>query len=383
MAEKFNYLRTIAVKAVADGVVPGLAVLVGEGGETRFQEAFGQRQNEGLEGPAPATADTLWDLASLTKALVTSVLAMRAVERGALALDGALGSELAALDPGAAAIVPRQLLSHSAGFPAHRPLYAEVLGPGGDGAGRPEIRRAVIERAARTPLEYQPGTRSIYSDLGFILLGALIEARLGARLDQLAAGEIFGLVGARDLGFLPIGAEEDGDRAWAAGRPVAATERCPVRGRLLAGEVHDLNAYAMGGVAGHAGLFGTAAAVATVAHALCAAWRGGAPADGGRPLVERDVLRAFWAPAGVPGSAWRLGWDGPSPHGSLAGDLIHRRAVGHLAFTGCSLWLDPERETFVLVLANRIHPVVREDPRFRELRRHLNDAALGDLGYRA
>jgi CubicO group peptidase (beta-lactamase class C family) len=163
---------------------------------------------------------------------------------------------------------------------------------------------------------------------------------------------------------------------------VAAADRCPVRGRIVLGEVHDLNAFALGGVAGHAGLFGTAAAVARLAHALCAAYRGAAPAAGASALVDREVLRAFWTEAGVPGSTWRLGWDGPSARGSLAGDRISRRAVGHLAFTGCSLWIDPERETFVLLLSNRLHPAPVEEARFRELRRAVNDAALDDLGYR-
>jgi CubicO group peptidase (beta-lactamase class C family) len=105
--------------------------------------------------------------------------------------------------------------------------------------------------------------------------------------------------------------------------------------------------------------------------------------DGGTPFVRPEVLREFWRPAGIPGSTWRLGWDGPSAEGSLAGSLISRRAVGHLSFTGCSLWIDPEQETSVVVLTNRIHPKVRDDPRFRALRPALHDAALQAIGYRA
>jgi serine-type D-Ala-D-Ala carboxypeptidase len=220
--------------------------------------------------------------------------------------------------------------------------------------------------------------------VGFILLGNWLERTLGKPLD-LAAGDLFASLGITSLGYRRIAADGAGIASPAAlrDRPIAATEDCPVRGRILVGEVHDLNAYAMGGVAGHAGLFGDAAGVATVAHALCAAYRGSGLQAGARPLVDREVLRRFWSPAGVPGSSWRLGWDGPSPSGSLAGDLITRTAVGHLAFTGCSLWIDPEQEVFVLVLSNRIHPVIREDGRFRQLRRALNDAALEAVGYRA
>jgi CubicO group peptidase (beta-lactamase class C family) len=212
----------------------------------------------------------------------------------------------------------------------------------------------------------------VYSDVGYILLGDLLERAMGARLDVLAAERIFGPLGIDVLGF--PGA------AVLGGRPVAATQRDPVRGRVLVGEVDDLNAAAMGGVAGHAGLFGTAAAVGALASALCAAWRD-AGRDGGPPIVPGPVLREFWMPAGIPGSTWRLGWDGPSPVDSVAGEVISRAAVGHLGFTGCSLWIDPARETYVLVLSNRVHPAVEEDGRFRALRPALNDAALRDAGY--
>ena len=161
---------------------------------------------------------------------------------------------------------------------------------------------------------------------------------------------------------------------------MAATQRCPVRGRVLVGEVDDLNAYALGGVAGHAGLFGTATAVATVAHALCAAYRAGAPAANRWSTATRCCARSGSRrasrdrPGASAGTARRAS-------GSLAGDRIARTAVGHLGFTGCSLWIDPERETFVVMLSNRVHPVAREDDRFRQLRRAVNDAALAAIGY--
>jgi serine-type D-Ala-D-Ala carboxypeptidase len=135
-------------------------------------------------------------------------------------------------------------------------------------------------------------------------------------------------------------------------------------------------------VAGHAGLFGNAADLLALADALCAAWRDAGPA-GGAPVVPGEVLRLFWQTAGVPGSTWRLGWDGPAPTGSLAGERLSRQAVGHLGFTGCSLWIDPVRETSIVLLTNFVHPVVHKDPRFRALRPALHDALLDDAGYRA
>jgi CubicO group peptidase (beta-lactamase class C family) len=367
----FTTLRRICHTAVAEGVVPGLVIAVQVGGELVFQEGFGVQALPDAPGrPPPATPETVYDLASLTKALVTSVLAMQGVDAAVLRLDDLL----TAARPDAGSL--RLALAHAAGFPAHRPYYQAVDADLRAATVPPELRARVVALAAREPLAYPPGSRSLYSDCGFILLGDALERALGARLDALAAERIVARLGIEALGYLAGG----GAATAFGGRPIAPTERCPVRGRLLVGEVHDLNAYVMGGVAAHAGLFGTAGAVAAVARALCAAWRD-AGAEGGPALVSGPVLRAFWTAAGIPGSSWRLGWDGPSLHGSLAGDRISRAAVGHLGFTGCSLWIDPERESFVATLSNRVHPTVRDDPRFRALRPALNDAALEDGGY--
>jgi CubicO group peptidase (beta-lactamase class C family) len=352
-------LRRLCAEAVAAGVTPGLVVVVGSAGRNIFYDAFGHRQTEPT--PLPATRETVYDLASLTKALVTTLLAMRAVASGRLGLDQPLLPAGPDREP-----TIRQTLAHAGGFVAHRPFHERAASEAGSRRAR------IVELAAAEPRAYPPGTRSIYSDLGFILLGDRLERLLGARLDVLAAEQLFGPLALTSLRF--AGSNDQG-------RPVAATQRCPVRGRVLVGEVDDLNAWAMEGVAGHAGLFGDAADVAALAHALCAAWRDAATA-GGAPLVPGAVLRQFWTPAGIPGSTWRLGWDGPAPAGSLAGNVISRGAVGHLAFTGCSLWIDPERETFVVVLSNRVHPVPRDDARFRALRPALNDAALEGAGYR-
>jgi CubicO group peptidase (beta-lactamase class C family) len=333
--------------AVSAGVTPGLVILVGQAGRTTLCQAWGDRQVD--PQALPATVETVYDLASLTKALVTSVLAMQAVATGRVDLD-----EPAPGTAGAAGATVRHLLCHASGLPAHRPFHAQHPG-----------RAGLVALAAAEPLTHPPGTRSLYSDLGFILLGDLLERRLGARLDVLASDHIFAPTGAA-LTF-----PGPGDHPILLGRPVAPTERCPGRGRLLQGEVHDLNTAAMDGVAGHAGLFGAAGGVATLAHALCAAWHGQ------HALVPPEVIRTFWSPAGIPGSNWRLGWDGPAPHGSLAGQVISRAAVGHLAFTGCSLWIDPAARTFVLVLSNRVHPTVRPAPPFNALRAAVNDAALG------
>lgn len=366
MAPNYNNLHRVATQAVADGVTPGLVVAAQRAGQTLVHQAFGLRQ---VEPAAPAELDSVYDLASLTKALSTSLLVMRGVGQGLWDLDQPVGDALPELAT-RPQVTLRRLLSHSAGFPAHRPFFKDVLGPAAQVP--PDGRERVLALAASEPQAYEPGTRSIYSDLGFMLLGRLVENGMGGQLDALAEQHLFRPAGLAAMGFA--------GQAALRGRTVAPTECCPVRGRLVCGEVHDLNAFAMGGVAGHAGLFGTAADVLRLSVWLCAAWRDRSP-EGGAPLVPGEVLRLFWQPAGVPGSTWRLGWDGPALTGSMAGTRLDRAAVGHLAFTGCSVWIDPQRETSVVMLSNRVHPTVRDDPRFRALRPAINDTALEAIGY--
>ena len=162
-------------------------------------------------------------------------------------------------------------------------------------------------------------------------------------------------------------------------RSIAATQLCAERRRVLIGEVDDMNAMAMGGIAGHAGLFSTAEELSQIAAALCRAWRG--DDAGGSALVARDVVRAFWSPSGVAGSTWRLGWDGPAAADSQAGTRFPRDGVGHLGFTGCSLWIDPARETWIVLLSNRVHPAIPKDDRFKRFRPMLHDAIAEALAY--
>jgi CubicO group peptidase (beta-lactamase class C family) len=357
--------------AVDAGVAPGLVVLVASSGQTVFHEAFGARQV--FPRRLPLLKDTVYDVASLTKAVATSVLAMQEVGAGRLALDtrvAELVPELGGLDRDA--ITVRQLLSHSSGLPAHRPFWREA-------AAAPAERLAVERLAAREALEYPPGTRSVYSDLGFIVLGWLLERLTGARLDTLFRERIGAPLGLAATTFVSL-ADPDARARLLADHSVAPTQISTDRHGLVLGEVDDANALAMGGIAGHAGLFSTAAELAAIASALIGAWRGQASANAGG-LVAPGVIREFWSPAGVPGSTWRLGWDGPAASGSQAGDRLSRAAVGHLAFTGCSLWIDPAREVVLVLLSNRVHPSIPTDDRFRRFRPALHDAALSAVGY--
>jgi CubicO group peptidase (beta-lactamase class C family) len=368
MKLRFEPVHKLCAAAADDGTVPGMVLLVASGGTVVFHEAFGARQL--VPRTLPVFRDTLFDVASLTKAVVTSVLAMREVGAGQLALEAPVVELLPEFE-GAdrAQVTIRQLLCHGSGLPAHRPFWRQAASAWSE-------RRAVSLLAAREPLEYAPGTRAVYSDLGFILLGWLLERLTGERLDALARKQIIAPLALAATTFMSLSEPEERVRVLCE-RSIAATQVCPERHRVLIGEVDDLNAMAMGGIAGHAGLFSTAEDLSQIAAALCRSWRG----DGaGGALVDRDVVRAFWSPSGIPGSTWRLGWDGPAAANSQAGTRFPRDGVGHLGFTGCSLWIDPARETWIVLMSNRVHPAVPKDERFKRFRPVLHDAIGEALG---
>lgn len=311
---------------------PAAQLVVAHNGRTIIQEAAGD-----------CNLSTLFDVASLTKALVTTTLAMRHIASGKLDLDEELR-------PG---ITVRHALAHATGLPAWRPLHRLA----GDVALQ-ERRAAIVRLVTEHPLEDAPGTRSLYSDLGFILLGDKLEQAGGARLDE----QWQAIASEWNLGatFHPAPAN------------CAPTHADPA----LRGVVHDDNARAMDGVAGHAGLFATALDVSLLAAELVTAWRG----EASHPLVDRELLRRFWRPCGIPGSTWCLGWDRPSPNPELsqAGTLWPRDGVGHLGFTGCSLWIDPRQARWVVLLSNRVFPSV-ENHAIKHFRPALHDAIIHAL----
>jgi serine-type D-Ala-D-Ala carboxypeptidase len=368
MKLRFEPVHKLCAAATDDGTVPGLALLVAARGRIVFHDGFGARQL--VPRMLPVFRDTLFDVASLTKAVVTSVLAMREVARGRLALElpvAELLPEFEGVDR--ARVTVRQLLSHSSGLPAHRPFWRQA-------ATAASERRAISLLAAREPLEYEPGARAVYSDLGFIVLGWLLERISGERLDVQARNQIAAPLGLTSTTFMSLSEPEARARVLGE-RSIAATQLCAERHRVLIGEVDDMNAMAMGGIAGHAGLFSTAEELSQIAAALCRAWRG--DDGGGSALAVRDVVRAFWSPSGVAGSTWRLGWDGPAAANSQAGTRFPRDGVGHLGFTGCSLWIDPARETWIVLLSNRVHPAIPKDDRFKRFRPMLHDAIVEAL----
>jgi serine-type D-Ala-D-Ala carboxypeptidase len=333
--------------AVAARTTPGAVVEVGTTAEPHWRAMVG-RQTYAVEAPA-IEADTVYDLASLTKVLATTTLAMQAHASGTLPLETVVGRRWPAFAPRPDFTVG-DLLEHAAGFPAHRHLYRSVAG-----------RAAYLSRLAAEPLAFTPRVRSDYSDLGFMLLGLLLEDTGRASL----AAQFSAFVDeALDGAEMAYGARPE----W-RGR-VVPTSVDDWRGRMIAGHVHDDNAAAMGGCAGHAGVFGTAAAVGAFARWVLGRWRGaGAPWR----QVTSSVVDRFARRGSVPGSSRALGWDTMLPTSSC-GTRMSPRAIGHTGFTGTSLWIDPDRELYVVCLTNRVHPTIGDADAIQRLRAALHDA---------
>ncbi|MEZ5285465.1 MAG: serine hydrolase domain-containing protein [Vicinamibacterales bacterium] len=341
----FDAATRVLDDAITERVFPGAVVEVGTSAGPVATLARGALTYD--EGASPVSASTIYDLASLTKVLATSAIAAQQVSARLLSLDAPVSTWSEGWSgPDRKAVTIRHLLEHASGLPAHRPWFMAHRG------------RAAYERAiAQEALIYPPGTQSVYSDAGFILLGLILERAGGGTLDaQFDAWRTSALGTGVAMRYLP-------PEGWLA--RTAPTEADPWRGRTLVGEVHDENAAALGGVAGHAGLFGTAAAVG-----LAARWW---MADAARS----PVVAAFMRRGEVPGSSRALGWDTALPTSSC-GTRMSPTAAGHTGFTGTSLWIDRERDVYVVFLSNRVHPS-RDGDAMARVRPALHDAVADDL----
>jgi CubicO group peptidase (beta-lactamase class C family) len=352
-----------------EGVAPALSAAVRCGGELVHRACHGE-----LPAPQPRELrpGDLFDVASLTKVLATATLAAQAVHEGTLRLDEPLCRWL----PGFAAagkggVTPRHLLAHSSGLPWWRP-YHEGLSAEPDPARR---RAAVVEALFAEPLEAPPATRTTYSDPGFMALGLGLEAALGARLPALFEARVAAPLGLRDTFFVDA-LDPVASAARSSGRAFAPTRREGVRG-LRQGTVDDDNAWALGGAAGHAGLFSTALDVAAIGQAWLDAL------DGRPSPVPAEAARRFATRDAAPPSSRALGWDTRSPEGSTLGSWLGRGprgALGHLAFTGCSLWLDLDARLVAVLLTNHVHPAGSDRARIHGLRQRFHDAVAEGLG---
>jgi CubicO group peptidase (beta-lactamase class C family) len=347
-------------RAVKDHAFPGGVLAVGWNGQL-VERAFGRLT---YDAKSPKVRDaTIYDVASLTKPIVTTSAIMMLVAEGRVDLDAPVSRYLPDWTSGANTnqqgnwrnkVTVRELLLHTSGLPAHREFYKSAKG-----------HDAILKRAHAEPLVAGPGTKVEYSDLGFMLLGEIVERLTGETLDEFAREELFAPLGMSHSYFNP-------PRSLRA--QIAPTENdTAFRKRQLQGEVDDANAFAMGGIAGHAGLFSTAQDISVFAQMML---NGGMYAQ--ERIFSRAIVDQFTARVNVGDSARALGWDVPTENSS-SGHYMSQRAYGHNGFTGTSLWIDPDKNLFVVLLTNRLYPSVAND-KIRQVRPALHDAIIAGLG---
>jgi CubicO group peptidase (beta-lactamase class C family) len=345
--------------AVESRVFPGGVVVVGRAGNLVMEHSFGTL--DGGDGTPGVTVDTIYDVASLTKVVVTTTLAMVLYDKGHLPLDAKVHDYFPEFSGGDKEnVAVADLLSHSSGILWWKDFYRSVKAEWSIA----EVQEWYLEQICRLPLDYRPRTKSVYSDLGTIVLGGILERAAGRRLDEMARDRIFDPLGMSDTCFNP---------PTSLKQRIAPTGWSPWRDRVLVGEVNDDAAAAMGGMAPHAGLFSTGRDLSVFAQMML---NDGALDD--RRVVERSTVELFTRRVdGIPESSRALGWDTPSRE-STAGRYFSSCSYGHLGFTGTSLWVDPIRDLFVVLLTNRMSPS-RDQKTMNGVRASFHDAVMEAL----
>jgi CubicO group peptidase (beta-lactamase class C family) len=361
---KKNQIESLLMNGVRNGVYPGAVLLVARSGEIVFFQKVGHCSR--IPRDVPMKKDTIFDLASLTKPLATTLAAMKLVDEGKLYLDQPLKD----LMPGdfpkdKHALTVRQLLCHCAGFADWKPLYLELED------FKSEERKTTLRRLlSNMSLDYSPGQRTLYSDLGFMALEWIIEKRAGIPMHIFLDSHFY-----NPLSLNKTFLSSNSSKLRFKEDQFAVTEDCPWRGKMMRGSVHDENAYMVGGYSGHAGLFGTAKEVYTLVDLLRKAFR-----SESHDYLKPETLKTFFSRQNiVDGSTWALGWDTPSPQESSSGKYFSGKSVGHLGFTGTSIWMDLERDVVVVFLTNRIHPT-RNNEKIKAFRPRLHDMIMEELG---
>ncbi|MCC6929559.1 MAG: serine hydrolase [Gemmatimonadaceae bacterium] len=336
--------------AVRDGAFPGAIAVVGSKDGILAMSSGGQLD---ANDPSVPNERTIWDLASLTKVIGMTSAMERLVQGGKVDLEAPVQRYLPDwTGPGKDQVRVRHLLTHSAGLPSWRPLYKEATTPA-----------QAMALVLATQLDTIPGARMVYSDLGAILLGEIVRRVSGAPLDVFVTREVFAPLGMRETGWRP---------APSLKPRIAPTEIDPWRQRHLRGEVHDENAYALGGMTGHAGLFSTAADLTRLARM----YLGYGQLDGVRVLDSTTIARFTSRPESSLSNR-ALGWEKPNGSNS-AGHRMSPAAFGHTGFTGTSVWIDPGNDIFVILLTNRVNPT-RENRKIGQVRIAVADAVMGAL----
>lgn len=359
-------LKSLLKKGVENGVYSGAAV-----GLYFYEKGHGEKRivtcgtTAYKKFSSQIGEKTFFDLASLTKPLCTALAILYLVNEHKISLD----TEITTLwrSPKACFlknIKIRHLLSHSSGLPSYVPLYEEF-----DPIQNETNKEILLKKIFQQELLYPPGSQCLYSDLGFMLLGEIIEKLSATSLDRFFAAEISGALGLeKEIFFRPKA------RIMSVGKSqFAATQHCPWRQRLLQGEVDDEHCWLMNGVAGHAGLFGTIKGVLDLTGIILDQWQGrGEYMPVSKSLLRKALHRQY------PDQTWCLGFDTPSDSGSSAGRYMAKESVGHLGFTGTSFWIDPVNDLVIVLLTNRVHPD-RQNNQIKDFRPVMHDAVMQTL----
>jgi CubicO group peptidase (beta-lactamase class C family) len=337
-------LDSVIKAGIADHATPGATIAVVRRGRILLVKGYGH--TDWAAGAPAATDSTMYDMASLTKVVVTTTAAMMLEEEGKLNIDRTVASYLPEYDvPDKRAITVRMLLTHASGIRSHHPLWKEAKG-----------REQYFAGMVKWPLVREPGSAVEYTDWNMVLMQFIIERLTGQTLDQFVQARVFGPLGMRDTQYNP---------PESLRRRIAPTETEDFRGGQVWGVVHDETAWVLGGVSGNAGLFSSARDLAVFVQMLL---NGGS--YGGTQLIKPSTV-ARWTARQRPDASRALGWDTPSPQSS-AGRFFSPRSFGHTGFTGTSIWADPERELLVVLLTNRVNPT-RDNQKIGPLRRAVAD----------
>jgi CubicO group peptidase (beta-lactamase class C family) len=363
-----KHVKKLLEKGVFEGVFPcgAAGISIGSGHKRKRTITFHGKASL-HPNKRDLSKETFFDLASLTKPLATTMAILSLIKEKKIDKDEKLPTLLGQkLKGDKNNITLNQLLGHSSGFPAHRDYFKKLKEIPGYKRGELVESLLLQER-----LEYKPGTKTVYSDLGFMLLGRIVEKKSGNPLELFVKKSVFQPLGLEEEIFYNPLTNKQNIPEWC----FAATENCPWRKKVLFGEVHDDNCYSMGGVAGHSGLFGNIESVTSWAEFVLDAWKGVTS----HPNIEnRDLINFLVRQDDSSDNNRALGFDRPAKINPSSGRYLSDKSVGHLGFSGTSFWIDPEKELVVVLLTNRIHPS-RENIKIKEFRPFFHNRVLEKL----
>jgi len=348
-------------QAISQGIFPGAVILCAVNQKIIFHESYGMAD---VFKKRKMRKDSIFDLASLTKPLATTLAVSKLIERHQIFLDQKIGSILEAFNSSETAdITVDMLLRHTSGFPAFRDYFKKIMKT--NEIPRQYLRHLLVHEA----LENKIDTCQVYSDLGFMVLAWIIEKITCQRLDHFVSEQIYSPLEIDDLFFIDLDRKNEKLKKYR--QKIAATQKCPWRKKLLKGEVDDDNAWAVGGIEGHAGLFGDAGSIYKLCREILNALQ-----SNPTKVLAPDIIKAFVQKKNHYDMV--AGFDTPSEKKSSSGQFFSSSSVGHLGFTGTSFWIDPETSVIIIFLTNRVHPL-RSNEGIKEFRPRIHDLIYSEL----